>query len=63
MAHSSNQQHAAADTAPRLVGINHVALEVGDIGEALDFYGQLFAFELRGRFIVDHQIEMTEKNM
>jgi lactoylglutathione lyase len=27
---------------PRLVGINHVALEVGDIDEALVFYGQLF---------------------
>lgn len=33
----------------RLVGINHVALEVGDIDEALAFYGQLFGFELRGR--------------
>jgi catechol 2,3-dioxygenase-like lactoylglutathione lyase family enzyme len=33
----------------RLVGINHVALEVGDIDEALDFYGRLFDFELRGR--------------
>ena len=34
---------------PRLVGINHVALEVGDIEEALAFYGQLFDFTLRGR--------------
>ena len=34
---------------PKLVGINHVALEVGDIEEALDFYGQWFDFELRGR--------------
>lgn len=33
----------------RLVGINHVALEVGDIQEALDFYGALFSFKLRGR--------------
>ena len=33
----------------RLVGINHVALEVGDVDEALAFYGRLFAFELRGR--------------
>ena len=32
-----------------LVGINHVALEVGDIDEALAFYGRLFAFSLRGR--------------
>jgi catechol 2,3-dioxygenase-like lactoylglutathione lyase family enzyme len=33
----------------RLVGLNHVALEVGDIGEALDFYGRIFQLELRGR--------------
>jgi catechol 2,3-dioxygenase-like lactoylglutathione lyase family enzyme len=33
----------------RLVGINHVALEVGDLDEALRFYGDLFDFELRGR--------------
>ncbi|MGI8845785.1 MAG: VOC family protein [Thermoleophilaceae bacterium] len=34
---------------PRLVGINHIALEVGDLDAALDFYGRVFAFELRGR--------------
>ncbi|HEY5195778.1 MAG TPA: VOC family protein [Solirubrobacteraceae bacterium] len=33
----------------RLVGINHIALEVGDIDEALDFYGRVLSFELRGR--------------
>ncbi|HYM58261.1 MAG TPA: VOC family protein [Solirubrobacteraceae bacterium] len=33
----------------RLVGINHVALEVGDLGAAIDFYGRLVSFELRGR--------------
>ena len=33
----------------RAVGFNHVALEVGDIDEALAFYGRLFDFELRGR--------------
>ncbi|MEM9682427.1 MAG: VOC family protein [Pseudomonadota bacterium] len=33
----------------RAVGFNHVALEVGSIDEALDFYGKLFDFELRGR--------------
>jgi lactoylglutathione lyase len=27
---------------PRLVGMNHVALEVGDLQEALDFYGRIF---------------------
>ena len=34
---------------PRLVGINHVVLEVSDLEEALDFYGRLFEIELRGR--------------
>jgi catechol 2,3-dioxygenase-like lactoylglutathione lyase family enzyme len=33
----------------RLVGINHVAIEVGDIDEALAWYGQFFELELRGR--------------
>jgi quercetin dioxygenase-like cupin family protein/catechol 2,3-dioxygenase-like lactoylglutathione lyase family enzyme len=34
---------------PRLVGINHVAIEVGNIDEALAWYGQIFAFTLRGK--------------
>jgi catechol 2,3-dioxygenase-like lactoylglutathione lyase family enzyme len=33
----------------RLVGINHVALEVGDVEEALAFYGRIFDVRLRGR--------------
>ena len=33
----------------RLVGINHVALEVADIDEALAWYGRFFSFDLRGR--------------
>ena len=33
----------------KLVGINHVALEVGDIDEALAWYGRFFDLELRGR--------------
>lgn len=33
----------------RAIGFNHVALEVGDIEEALAFYGRLFDFKLRGR--------------
>ena len=39
----------AADDRARLVGLNHVALEVGDVGDAVDAYRQLFDFELRGR--------------
>jgi lactoylglutathione lyase len=34
---------------PRLVGINHIALEVGSIDEALDFYGRIFDFKVESR--------------
>jgi len=33
----------------RIIGINHVALEVGNIEEALSFYGRAFEYSLRGR--------------
>ena len=33
----------------RLIGINHVALEVADVEEALAWYRRFFDFELRGR--------------
>jgi lactoylglutathione lyase len=33
----------------KLVGINHVALEVGDVEAALEFYGRIFEVTLRGR--------------
>jgi catechol 2,3-dioxygenase-like lactoylglutathione lyase family enzyme len=33
----------------RAIGINHVALEVGDIDEALAWYGRFLDFELRGK--------------
>jgi predicted enzyme related to lactoylglutathione lyase len=34
---------------PRLVGMNHIAVEVADIDKALEFYGRVFDFTLRGR--------------
>lgn len=34
---------------PRLLGVNHVALEVGNVDEALAFYGAIFELTLRGR--------------
>ena len=34
---------------PRLLGLNHIAIEVGDIDAALAFYGSIFRFALRGR--------------
>jgi len=33
----------------RAVGINHVAVEVGDLDDALAFYGRIFELSLRGR--------------
>ena len=33
----------------KVIGINHVVLEVGDIDAALDFYGRIFDFSLRGK--------------
>ena len=31
---------------PRLAGLNHIALEVGDVDEALSFYGQNLLFRV-----------------
>ena len=33
----------------RALGINHVVLEVDDLDQALEFYGMLFEFTLRGK--------------
>ena len=33
----------------RLIGVNHVALEVGDVEEAVALYERLFDFTMRGR--------------
>src|SRR5689334_4060212 len=38
-----------ARSVPRLVGINHIALEVESVDDALEFYGRIFDLELRGR--------------
>ena len=46
---------------PRVVGINHVALEVGDIDEALAFYAKLFDFGLRSRSDVDAFIDLGDQ--
>jgi catechol 2,3-dioxygenase-like lactoylglutathione lyase family enzyme len=46
---------------PRLVGINHVALEVGDIDAALEWYGRLFAFTLRGKGANNAFIDMGDQ--
>ena len=46
---------------PRLVGMNHVALEVGDIEEALDFYGAIFDFRLRSKSRTQAFIDMGDQ--
>ena len=46
---------------PKLIGINHVAIEVGDIEEALDWYGRLFAFTLRGKSERNAFIDMGDQ--
>jgi len=45
----------------RVVGFNHVALEVGDIEAALEFYGRLFAFELRSKSDTDAFIDLGDQ--
>ena len=39
----------AEEAKARAIGFNHVALEVGDIDEALAFYGRLFDFKIRSK--------------
>lgn len=43
------------------VGINHVALEVGDIDAAIEFYGGIFAFSLRSRSPIMAEIDMGDQ--
>jgi len=45
----------------RAIGVNHVALEVGDIDEALAFYSRLFDFELRGRSSTSAFIDLGDQ--
>jgi lactoylglutathione lyase len=46
---NASEAQMAEDRKARAIGVNHVALEVGNIDEALDFYGRLFDFTLRSR--------------
>ena len=43
------KQGSEATQKPKLVGVNHIALEVGDVEEALAFYAKIFEFTLRGK--------------
>lgn len=44
-----------------VLGINHIALEVGDLDEALAFYGRLFKFEQRGRSENQAEIDLGDQ--
>ena len=45
----------------RAVGLNHLALEVGDIDEALAFYRRVFDFELRGKSATSAFIDLGDQ--
>src|SRR5215470_4500106 len=45
----------------RAVGFNHIALEVGDIDEALAFYSRLFDFKLRGKSSTSAFIDLGDQ--
>ena len=49
------------ETQVRLLGMHHVALEVGDVGDAIEWYRDLFAFELRGRSDSSAFIDMGDQ--
>jgi catechol 2,3-dioxygenase-like lactoylglutathione lyase family enzyme len=57
--HENKEEIMSEDTRPKLVGVNHIALEVGDIEAALKFYGSIFRFELRG----DHRDDAGRRVM
>ena len=52
MSDSNNTAKAKA------VGINHVALEVGNIDAALEFYGAFLDFEIESQKNYFHRIEL-----
>ena len=45
----------------RALGINHVVLEVGDLDKALEFYGAIFDFKLRGKSEHNAFIDMGDQ--
>ena len=45
----------------RMVGVNHVVLEVGDLDEALDFYGRIFDVRVRRRGETNAFVDMGDQ--
>jgi catechol-2,3-dioxygenase len=52
---------AMSEKKARALGINHVVLEVGDLDEALEFYGAIFDFKLRGKSDHNAFIDMGDQ--
>lgn len=46
---------------PRMVGMNHVALEVDDLDAAIAFYRKIFDFELRGQGKTQVEIDLGDQ--
>ncbi|MEQ9642392.1 MAG: VOC family protein [Alphaproteobacteria bacterium] len=46
---------------PKMVGMNHVALEVDDLDAAIAFYRQIFDFELRGQGPTQVEIDLGDQ--
>jgi catechol 2,3-dioxygenase-like lactoylglutathione lyase family enzyme len=46
---------------PRLIGVNHIAIEVGNIDEALAWYARIFDFKLRGKGEQNAFIDMGDQ--
>lgn len=59
MSDTVSEPRAAAPV--RAIGINHVALEVGDLDEALAFYGRFLAFGLRGKGETQAEIDLGDQ--
>ncbi|RQG94375.1 VOC family protein [Natrarchaeobius chitinivorans] len=59
--HDHDRDTDEPENQPRLVGINHVALEVGDVDAALEFYESIFTVELRGRSETKAFVDMGDQ--
>lgn len=45
----------------RMLGVNHVVLEVGDLDEALEFYGKIFDVRVRRRSDTNAFVDMGDQ--
>ncbi len=45
----------------RMIGVNHVVLEVGDLDEALEFYGRIFDVRVRRRSDTNAFVDMGDQ--